>query len=59
MSSFAFGGALGIVYDGVRLLRLFMGEQVTRKSMERLYEKKIPLLGRSIAKPEQRKNQKN
>lgn len=47
--SFAFGALMGGIYDFFRLLRMLLGESFLHGSqVERLYEKKIPLLKRPL-----------
>ena len=39
------GMALGLLYDGCRITRIFLGEHYSRRAVERLHALRLPLIG--------------
>ncbi len=46
--SFLFGGTVGVLNDLHRLTRIFFGVRYSKKRFTRLYEARLPLLGRAV-----------
>ena len=49
--SFAFGGALGLLYDGFCIVRSLFSQDAIPKRIQKLYERPLPLLHRPIRVP--------
>ncbi len=50
--AFVFGCACGVINDINRLIRAGVGEDNSKKNKSKLYNKKIPLLGRALKMPD-------
>ena len=46
--SFLFGGVVGVLNDLHRLTRILLGVRYSQKRFERLYQARLPLVGRSV-----------